>query len=291
MPIDFSQFTQEVTAVVPIRGNRFQYNRKKFSVRTTEDGWYQVTMQGNTATVVGAAYVAGTDLGMKPVKGYTYNNMFIFQNFDSAKRRLQKEVQMELFFNTFQSFSAVEAIFWEDGNLYAYQPNYNDLKVYDVKSLYDSEQSLDLNTVKGITPELRTLYLFHEIQRQQMKLQLEMVQKEEDKKKWLESLPGRLHTTFKAAGAKIINYELTGHRAVIDWELESSGRRYNSVIDTRDFRVLEAGYCMSGHDKEHTANSMIKLAEDYEERRVTHLTRTSSHTGGGRDPWDDEDDF
>lgn len=286
MPIDFSKFTQTVAAVVPVHNNRFQYNRKKFTVSPVEDGWYEVVMTGNDAQIMHPAYVSSHNLSVKPTRGYTYNNMFIFHNFDVAKRNFKKEVQAELLFNNFPTFSSVEVIPWEDGNFYAYQPNYSDLKIYEIKALYDSEQSVDLDSVKGITPELRTLYLFHDIQRQTIKLELEKLKKEEDKRKWLESLPGRLHTVFKAAGASVINYELNGHRAVIDWELDSTKRRYNSVIDTRDFRVIEAGYCMSGHDREHTAGSMVQLAADYEERRLTHITRFTG-SDDERDHWDD----
>lgn len=287
MGIDFSKFTQTVQAVVPVFQNRFQYHRKKFLLHPgVDDGWYSVAMTGNDAKVMEAVYVSGTYVGVRPVKGYTYNNMFIFHNFDSAKRNFKKEVQAELLFNTFQTFSSVEAIPWEDGKFYAYQPNYSDLKIYEVKALYDSEEQVDLDSVKGITPELRTLYLFHTIQRQTLQLELEKLRKEEDKRLWMESLPGRLHTVFKAAGATVINYELSGHRAVIDWELDSTHRRYNSVIDTRNFRVIEAGYCMSGHDREHTAGSLVQLAKDYEERRLTHITRFTG-SDNERDPWDD----
>lgn len=273
--IDFSKFTKPQKATVPVVNNRFQYHRKKYEVPDIEDGWYEVEVVGNKATILDAVFLSGQNLGIKPIKGYTYNNMLVFQNFDVGKRKTREEVQVNILLNNFPTFSSVEVIPWEDHNFYSYQINYQDSKIYEVKAAFDSDTPGALDTIKGITPELRTVYLFHDIQRQQVKQEAERVKKYEEKKEWLESLPGRIHTVFTNVGAKVVNYELQGKRAIVDWEMEGFNRRYNSVINTENFHVIEAGFCLSGHDKEHSVTSIVKLAEMYEDEGLTYITRDS----------------
>jgi hypothetical protein len=49
--------------------------------------------------------------------------------------------------------------------------------------------------------------------------------------------------------------------------------KYNSVLDSQTFMVLEAGYCMSNDDKRHNITSMVKTAEEYEQKDLTYITR------------------
>lgn len=289
--IDFKLLTAAKTAVVPIFQNKFQYNRKKYEVPETEDGWYKVEMQSNNAKILEREY---SDIEANTyIWGYTYGNNLIFQNFDIGKRRFNKDIQIPLRLNEAETFSSIKAMIWEDGNLYYLQPNYSDSSILKVKELFEQEKTCD---IKGITNELKTVYLFHDIERQQTRALLKAQQEQQEKEAFLRSIPGRLVTTFKNAGGEVLDYKINGNRAEVDWKLLSSNIEFNSVIDLTTFRIIEAGYCMSGADRQHSISSMVLTAKNYDERRVIYKTRgkTRGLETGHHHNWDDsenEEDF
>lgn len=270
--LDLSKLAQEREILAPIFNNSFQYHHKKYSIDSPE-GWYKIKIQGNKAFVIEQVYdFTELEEKYKTVKGYTYNNTIVFHNFDVAKRKWKFEVSRELLFNTSQTFSAIKAIVWEDKNIYFTQPDYSNYQIFEIKSCFDNDG--DIKKQKGMTPELRTLFLFHSIERDAIR-EIEKKQRaEEEEKRLMNSIPGRLKLTFERAGAVMTNYSLSGRRIVVDWKMPGSNYTYNSVIDSRTFKVLEAGYCMSNDDKRHNITSLVKTAEEYEEKDLTYITRS-----------------
>lgn len=291
MSLDFEKFAKPCLAVVPINGGEFVYHKKKYRL-SGENGWAVVEITGNRARKVDFATVYWEGAPDR-ILGYTHNNTLIFQNFDVAKRKFRLQIQAPLHFNQSRTFEAVRAIVWEDGNVYWCEPNYSDAKIFEVKDLYDQEKPLA--DTKGITPELRTLYLHHTIERDNMRKMLEAAKQAEEREAFMKSIPGRLQLTFKNAGAEMVNFSMSGKRIVVDWKMPGTQYQYNSVIDSDTWMIVEAGYCMSGDDKRHNITSMVKTAQEYNDRRVTYITRTT----GNEDPTvrgphldrEDEDDF
>src|SRR4030042_2576177 len=162
--INFHLIDSEEIAYVPIMNNSFRYHNKKYKVNA-EDGWFKVKIQGNAAFVIEPMYtVTESKISKRHIAtGYTYNNMIIFQNFDVAERKWGFQIQKELKFNNEPSFSSIEAVVWEDNNIYYLGSNYRDHNIFNVKTCFDNNQSID--NIKGTTPELRMLYLFHSIER------------------------------------------------------------------------------------------------------------------------------
>ena len=266
--LDFSKLSQEKEIIVPILNNCFQYNNKKYRIKS-EDGWHRVLVKNNNARVIDRAYDITDKYDI--VKGYTYNNKIIFHNFDVAKRKWKFDLCKDLNFNSSQTFNAIEAIVWEDKNIYFLKPDYTNYKIFEIKNAFDNE--LPLVDIKGITPELRTLFLFHSIERDNFRELEKQKLAAEEHKKMMESLPYRLKITFEKAGAKLLNYSMSGKRIIVDWNMPGSSYTYNSVINADSFMIVEAGYCLSGGDKKLNITSMVKTAEEYEERGVIHITR------------------
>ena len=265
-----------VKVVVPIIGNKFQYHRKKYTVNHVENGWYRVSLRGNNATVLEDVMIELEVLSShKTIAGYTYNNKFIPANFDVGRRHAGIEIMTDLFLNHAPTFSSVEAIIWEDKNIYYYRPRYSDLFIHEIKNIYDNSKNTKISNVRGITPELKTLYLFHDIERIKVKELAEKVKKAQELEEFKKTLQGRLMVNFARVGATILNYSISGNRVTIDWKLDATGRNFNSVIEADSLRVIEAGYCMSGRDKDHSVTSMVKLAEVYEEDDLIYKTRNS----------------
>jgi hypothetical protein len=282
MKINFEDLVKAERVQVPIRDGKFVYNHKKYKIKDRElAGWFLVELEGNKAKVVEQVYdFSELEKKYKSVKGFTYNNSIVFQNFDSAKRKWNFEISNPIHFNSAQSFSAIKAIVWENKEIYFIQPDYTNIKIFDIKTAYDEEDSIE--DMKDVTPELRTVFLFHNIERENLRemerqrlemerLALEAEERRRREEELMRTIPGRLQITFNRAGASLRNYSISNHRITVDWTLH--GQHYNSVIDARTFRVLEAGYCMSGEDRKHNITSLVKLAEDYEERGLTHITR------------------
>ncbi len=268
--LDLEKFIKSEKVIVPILNGRFQFNRKKYYVDESVYGWYIVSIQSNSAEVVDIVLpelIPQMDVKNRILKGYTYNNSIIPFNFDSALRKFSIDVMSPLHFNNSPTYSSIEAIVWEDNCIYYYRPNYTDFKISEL------QQTNDISTVKGLTPELKTVFLFHTIE----KLKLQKLQYEQEQKRqaeeFLQTIPGRLHIAFSSVGGRVLNYSLTGKKIIVDWELTVSGRKFNSVIEKDTFRVIEAGFCMSGSDKDHNVTSLVLIAEDYENDRKIHITR------------------
>jgi len=277
LPIDFSALASSKIVLVPILQNSFQYHKKKYSIDAV-NGWWLVSIEGNKASAIEP--YAWVDENILPecenkkfswVKGYTYGNQFVFQNFDVAKRTWNLGLTAPLHFNTVDSFSPVKVIAWENSQFFYACINYVDQMVYEVKLAYDEEKSLE--GLKGITPELRTLYLFHALERDQFREMLKQQVQKEDHEKRMKEIPYRLKVTLERSGAKLLGYSTSGNRLIVDWELNEGGFKYNSVIDATTWMVLEAGYCLSGGDRKLNLTALAKTAEEYEDRKVIFITR------------------
>lgn len=266
--IDFTKLATPFRVVVPVWGNEFLFHKKLYRLRC-RNGWFEVEITNNRARPIGEALPQGK--GYRFIQGFTHNNSIIFQNFDVAKRNYRLSMRADLRFNNSQTFEAIKAIVWEDGNVYWVEPDYSSVQIFSVKDVYDREGSLQEE--KGVTPEMRSLFLFHSIERDQLK-QIQLQEKlEQDHKRIMEDLPSRLRFTFSQAGAELINYSLSGQRIIVDWRMPGSEFKYNSVINSENFMILEAGYCMSNDDKRHNITSMVKTAEEYEQKDLTYITR------------------
>jgi len=271
MSLDLTKFAKPKQVIVPILDGAFQLDKKHYKINC-DDGWHLIEITGNNAHAKGLAIALPTDeQKFTYVSGYTHNNTILFQNFDAAKRKWGVNLTAPLEFNMSPTFEAIKAIYWEDGRFYWVEPNYGNISILDIKAAYDQE--LPITDLKGITPEIRTLYLFHALERDQLKRMLaEKVAKEEHEKR-LKDIPYRLKVTFENAGATLLNYSLSGKRIIVDWKINNQRQHYNSVIDADSFKLLECGFCMSGDDRRHNITSMVKTAEEYEERGLTYITR------------------
>ena len=275
--LDFATLSAPKTVLVPVSKNSFQYHKKKYTVEAT-DGWWVVSLQGNKAIALESyVWIDETTSGVicenkkfNWVNGYTYGNQILFKNFDVAKR-LGLNLIASLHFNCVDTFSPIKAIVWETGQLFYACVNYADSGISFVKMAYDNEELLD--GVKGVTPELRTLYLFHALERDQLREMLRQKVAKEDHERKMKEIPYRLKVTLERAGARLLGYSTSGNRLVVDWEVANGSYKYNSVIDANTWMVVEAGFCLSGGDKKLNVTALAKTAEEYEERKVTFITR------------------
>lgn len=271
MELDLAKFAAPRRVVVPVRNREFIYQKKHYRIQA-DDGWTLVELKNSKAKKL----ENGLPLYMNrnSIFGYTHHNSIIFQNFDVARRKFSLNLSSPLHFNQSPTFEAVRACVWEDGQVYWVEPNYADTQIFVVKDLYDNEKPI--TTEKGITPELRTLYIHHAIERDSMRKALEEAKKAEEQAELMKSIPGRLQLTFKAAGAEMVDYSMTGDRIIVDWHIPGIQYRYNSVIDSKTWMIVEAGYCLSGGDRKLNITSMVKTAQLFQEQHG-HINITRGH--------------
>jgi hypothetical protein len=269
--IDFSKLAAPKIIIVPILQKRFQYQRKNYAC-DADDGWWVVTIQGNKAQPQEPYFWTSDEGNYRWVSGYSYNNQVVFSNFDVARRLVGINLTAPLHFISVETFTPIKAILWETGHIFYACVNYADMKIYDVKSAYDNEKSL--SSLKGVTPELKTLYLFHALERDQLREVLRQQNEAQENEKRMQEIPYRLGVTLERAGARLLGYSQSGARLIVEWELKDGSYKYNSVIDSNTWMVLEAGYCLSGGDKRLNLTSLAKTADEYEERGVIFKTRT-----------------
>jgi hypothetical protein len=268
--IDFSKLAKPFTAHVPVLNNSFILNKKRYAV-TASDGWWVVEISGNKVKAVDPYYWVTNPPSGIGCTGYTYNNDLIFSNFDVAKRKWKLEMKAFLHFNAAETFSPVRAVLWEDKRAYYVMPWYEDFKSLEVKSAFDTEAALA--DLKGLTPELQTVHVFHSLERVQLRALLAQQEERVEHERRMSDVGYRLKHTFELSGAELLNFSRSGERLIVEWTIRGGSYKYNSVLDADTLRVREAGFCMSGADRDHSATSLVLTAEEYEKEHLTYITR------------------
>lgn len=272
MAIDFSTFCQEQVAVVPVVNNKCVFNRKTYTV-AAPNGWWQCSFKHNVATPIQLTDPSlYTDIPYKPITGYLYKNQFMFKSFEHARRNYQNRILVPVCFaENIGAFTSIKVVEWSNHIFFYHSTDYADTKIYEIESLFNARQPI--NNVKGVTPELRALYNFYAIEREASELALAEAQRKLKAKELLESFEGRLVQAFTLTGAQIINYVDRGDRVEVNWTYNGSDYEFNSVLAKDTLSVIDAGYCMSGADREHHASSLVLLAKNYEDAGLIHKTR------------------
>lgn len=272
--INFDLFTKENKAVVPVHNKKCRYNRKYYDV-DTDDGWYLCSFIGNEAKALEVADPTISVLeDCRIIYGYKYNNQVVLQNFDMGRIYLKGKIIVPYYFgDNICPFTSIKVAAWPDGNFYFYSIDYSDLKIFDVWDAFTYRR--DLSTVKGVTPELKALFNFYIVERAASEKAIEDAQRRAKALEYIDTLEGKLVQAFNTSGATIISYKSDANKGVVEvnWTYDGSDYVFNSILDSNTLQVLEAGYCLSGHDKEHTAISIVKLAKSYEEDDLIHITR------------------
>ena len=161
---------------------------------------------------------------------------------------------------TYDEFEEVEVAFIRNKVCYFLQ-TLNTSKAYpllDLKDRLASKSFSKFDDIKDITPEMRVVYTFHLL---------------EKKRKETEEPVNAIKILMSSSGATVKSVKKVNRGFEVLWN--SSGWDINTLLDNK-FRVIEAGFCVSGHDKTQSATSVVKLLGDYvEEGSYVHITRVA----------------
>lgn len=257
-----------------INKERFYSDNAEFNVKNVEDGIYSLDVAADTYPTFEVAdmfeferYIKNKPK-MEFVIGYTFGaNQVIpidyirWQNTPNISRleirfpltitneniRLDEwQIGKFLYIPTKKIFFFLEYVF---NSLYE--------KLQDVRNYYnDNKPLLDL---KEITPEMRLVYGFNQLEKLRIEKELKKLKEAEYKKTVL----GRIETIIKDSGGTFMSLKTYKNGYEIIWRM---GTLNINTYMNKDFGIIEAGFCLNGGDRKHTLNSITKLLGDFIEQ-------------------------
>lgn len=195
---------------------------------------------------------------------------------------------------TYDDFDEVEAVVLKNGVCYFLQ-TLNTVKSYpiiEVKEILEKDGG-KIDGVRGVTPDIRIAYMFNIMEVMERK----KAEAEEKRKKEMSEPVNYIRSVMEYGGAKVLSVKKVNRGFEVAWE--SDGYTISTLMDN-NYRVIYAGFCVSGYDNTQSASSVVKVLKDYVKRE--HVTVTRTLHGINRDPhhprtadnhpyeYDDEDD-
>lgn len=278
--IDLNKFTEAKDVVLPIVQGWGQINDRKIYAPGQEDGWYLVQLPlGTIKRKASLLEVSRAISKLKSLQVYALGTEGIPLNFDNFKRRGFGEAETINFLNL-PVFSVASVVAWEDGRLYFYAqilPKEQAI-IRRVREAFEGRQNL--LGVRGVTPELRYYFLLTDLQRQSY----DALQSLSDKGKWAVSdselskriasfkadFATRLEHAITNAGGTYISHSKRGNGFLVEWKVGNQTVK-SEIRD--DFRIVSAGFCLSGDDEKHSMNSIVQLAKMFKKNAPLYITR------------------
>lgn len=276
MVINLARFTKEEEVVAPIVGGWGKYHGRRFEFPDQIDNWYKLKI-GNEVEVVRPATPLEVVKTLKTCKHYlvfAYGEEGIPANFDSFKKMGFGETVKVQFFNV-PLFTTGKVVLWEDGRFYFFEPEIRSFRSV-LNALRGEKRVRD---IKDLTPELAYYNLLINLTKQAFrevaeldKLVLSPEEKEKRVKQFENTLEGRLKKIIEDSGGRFIDYKQSrGKSLLVTWEV--GGQQVKSQIKGETFQIVSAGYCLSGDDKRHTMNSIVRLAKVFQKDAPLYITR------------------
>lgn len=280
--VDLARFSQPVEAIIPIVDKWGMHNGRRIRANV-EDGWWLARLGDRTEILSKAGPLqlrrtiqSGIQRGIPTFSVYCLGEEGVSANFDTFFRNGLAET-VRVHFLSLPLFSLAKAVRWEDGRFYFYEQviGRNRRIIQDVKHAFEQETSLQ--SLRGVTPELRYYFLLASLQKQSYETveQLNKWTLSEDErrkrvKQFQSSFPERLRDIIAKAGGTYKKYSAIGNGYIVEWEV--GGQLVKSHIKD-DMRIVSAGFCLSGDDKRHTVASIVNLAKLFQENRPLYITR------------------
>ncbi len=275
--IDLSRFSATKEVIVPIVEKLGKIQGRTFS-QNVENGWYKVSL-GNIVKIIRKATPLEIDKTLRPLPKllvYALGTEGIPVNFDNLFKRGFSESVVVNFIQQ-PIFSVAEIVRWEDNQWYYYGVNQQQDRdvLRRVREAFEHQGSL--RGMRGITPEIRFYFLLANLQRSSYDALLEMERlklTEGERKKRVDSfkmdIGDRIKRVVEQAGGTYIEHRRVGQYFTVTWKVRGNTIKSN-IRD--DMRITSAGFCLSGHDKEHSLNSIVQLAKIYDEDDTLNITR------------------
>jgi hypothetical protein len=192
---------------------------------------------------------------IKLLRGISFHDGFVPSNPVAFEK-----IPIKVIDATYDEMEEVEIVSIKD-RLYYFIQTLCTAKAYplmDLKDALEEKKPKDISGFKDVTPDMRIVYIFHLL---------------EKKKKEMEEPVNAIKQIMSESGASVSSVRKTNRGFVVQWSC--SGETINTLLDN-NFRVREAGFCVSSYDRTQSAQSVVNLLKDYvEEGSYIHKNRTA----------------
>jgi hypothetical protein len=237
-------------------------NRSEFKMRGVENGIYSMDMDEDDfrgtlvpANIDDARKFFSKASKVKLIRGISFHDGIVPENpvsYDKVPIKVQDP--------NYDEFEEIEVALLKNKVCYFLQIVYGNKSyaLMDVKEAFESKKTLD--NIKDVTPEIRIVYTFHWIERRQEELRKELLE------------PQKAIRRIMAEGGAEVEFVKKNNRGFeVQWE--AAGHTINTQLD-KDYRVVEAGFCVSNWDGTQSARSLVNVLNDYVDNEHVYKTRT-----------------
>ncbi len=277
--ISLERFAEKKDAVLPIISGWGNFHGRIINTNV-EDGWYKFTL-AEDAVCERRATLLEVERALdsrRTLLGYVYGDEVVPINFQNLFARGYGET-IKIWFLNQEPWNAIKFAQWDDKRFYYVGVDYTyHGRLSHLRQLFETEQTL--LDEKGITPEEKYLFLLFSLERNTWRHleELEALKlSEREKKKRAEefklNFSERIQEAIEHAGGRFVSAtRQTNNQYLVTWK---TGRQVVRSVVHEDLRIEHAGFCLSGHDSEHTLHSIIGLAKIYQrEEGSLYITRT-----------------
>ena len=238
----------------------------KFKIGETANGIYMLDItHSNPATTLIPAdlNIVREDIRKSKktylISGYAYKNQFVPNNYMKYKRKLGN-IPVKVDGMVADDLDFVNVIFISNRRVLFFWDILYPMNLIALRDeiLQRVENGIDLQNLKGVTPEQRIIYAL---------LRFEKIQQEEERRRQeeaerMKNIDYRIQKIISDAGGKYIRHNTMrgGESIEVIWEV--NGERISTLID-KEMHVQNAGFCVSGYDKTLSLGAAVTVLEDY----------------------------
>jgi len=226
-------------------------NRSEFKMSGIENGIYSMDTEADDfretiapANIDDARKFFSKASKIELIRGISFHDGIIPEN-PVGYKRLPLKVEDP----TFDEFEEVEVALLKGKLCYFLQVVYGgkSYALMDVKDAFENKKLLD--GIKDVTPEMRVVYTFHWLERKREELRKELLEPQKIIKRLMEE-----------SGAAIEFVKKNNRGWEVQWSAD--GYTINTQLNN-DYRVVEAGFCVSHWDGTQSARSLVNVLHDY----------------------------
>jgi len=247
-----------------VANGKWYSNRMECNMRGVSNGIYSMDMEEDdfretltAANIDDARKFFSKASKIRVLRGISFHDGIIPENPVKFKT-----LPLKVADPTYDEFEEVEVAILKGKVCYFLQVVYGEKSyaLMDVKEAFENKKSLD--GIKGITPEMRVVYTFHWVERRQEEIKKEMLEPQ-----------NAIKRIMGEGGAKVDFVRKNNNGFEVQWDMD--GYTINTQLD-KEYRVVEAGFCVSNWDGTQSARSLVNVLHDYttDGESYVHRTRT-----------------
>lgn len=243
-------------------------NRSEFSMRGVNNGIYSMDMGEDdfrdslvSANIEDARKFFSKASKIKLIRGISFHDGIIPENpvkYDKLPIKVEDP--------TYDEFEEIEVAQLKGKLCYFMQVvcGQKSYALMDVKEAFEAKKNLD--NIKDVTPEMRIVYTFHWLERKREEIRKELLEPQQVIRRIMEE-----------AGATIEHVKKNNRGFEVQWT--SAGHTINTQLD-KNYRVSEAGFCVSNWDGTQSARSLVHVLNDYTTDGISYVHKTRTVRNG-----------